>query len=68
MTLDQQTLSIAAGLVVLTTGTLFVLETLVKRDSTTSRLWSLAYLAGILTAVSYVLWEIGRASCRERVF
>ena len=56
MTLDQQTLSIATGLVVLTTATLFVLETLVKRDSTTSRLWSLAYLAGILTAVSYVVW------------
>ena len=56
MTLDQQTLSVATGLVVLTTGTIFVLETLVNRDSTTSRLWSLAYLAGILTAVSYALW------------
>lgn len=57
MTLDQQTLSIASGLVVLTAGTIFVLETLVKRDSTTSRLWSLAYLAGILTALSYGLWS-----------
>lgn len=56
MTLDQQTLSIITGLVVLTAGTIFVLETLVNRDSTTSRLWSLAYLAGILTAVSYALW------------
>ena len=56
MTLDQQTLSVATGLVVLTAGTIFILETLVNRDSTTSRLWSLAYLAGILTAVSYALW------------
>lgn len=56
MTLDQQTLSLATGLVVLTAGTVFVLETLLNRDSTTSRLWSLAYLAGILTSISYVLW------------
>ena len=56
MTLDPQTLSIATGLVVLTAGTIFVLDTLVKRDSTSSRLWSLAYLAGILTALSYILW------------
>lgn len=56
MTLDQQTLSLATGIVVLTAGLLFVLETVLKRDSTTSRLWSLGYLGGMLTAFSYLLW------------
>ncbi|SDB89871.1 diguanylate cyclase (GGDEF) domain-containing protein [Sanguibacter gelidistatuariae] len=56
MTLDPQTLSVATGIVVLTAGMVFVLETIFRRDSTTSRLWSLAYLAGILTSVSYMLW------------
>lgn len=56
MTLDQQTLSVATGLVVLTAATVFILETLLNRDSRTSRVWSLAYLAGILTALSYALW------------
>ena len=57
MTLDQQTLSLATGIVVLTAGLLFVVETVFRRDSTTSRLWSLGYLAGILTAFSYLLWS-----------
>ena len=56
MTLDQQTLSLATGIVVLTAGLLFVFETVVRRDSTTSRLWSLGYLGGMLTAFSYLLW------------
>ena len=57
MTLDQQTLSLATGIVVFTAGLLFVLETVLKRDSTTSRLWSLGYLGAMLTSFSYLLWS-----------
>ncbi|MEU1973296.1 hypothetical protein ABZ477_16710 [Microbacterium sp. NPDC019599] len=50
--------------VVVTCGVLFLLETLARRDTLAGRIWSMAFLAGILTVVCYLLWAIapdGRA-------
>ena len=54
--LDTQTLLYASGLVVATAGIAFVLNTILRRDSIPSRLWSLGFIAGMLATISYAVW------------
>ncbi|HWI32052.1 MAG TPA: diguanylate cyclase [Microbacterium sp.] len=54
--LDQLTLSIATAIVVLVSGVVFVLETLLRKDEGAGRVWALAFLAGMLTTLSYLIW------------
>jgi GGDEF domain-containing protein len=44
--------------VVVTCGVLFLLETIVRRDTGAGRIWSLAFLSGMLTVVCYLVWSI----------
>jgi len=54
--LDTQTLLYASGLVVATAGIAFVLNTILRRDSVSSRLWSLGFISGMLATIAYAVW------------
>jgi GGDEF domain-containing protein len=44
------------ALVVNVSGILFILETLLRRDEGAGRIWALAFLAGMLTTIAYLVW------------
>jgi len=48
--------TLLAATVVVTCGVLFLLETLLRRDTGAGRIWSLAFLSGILTVICYLIW------------
>lgn len=50
--------TLLSATVVVTCGVLFLLETLLRRDTGAGRIWSLAFLSGILTVLCYLLWAI----------
>lgn len=56
MTLDLTTVVVMTALVVNVSGILFIIETLLRRDEGAGRIWALAFLSGILTTVSYIVW------------
>lgn len=56
MILDPFTVSIMTGLVVNVGGGIFILETLLRRDERSSRLWALGFLAAMLTTLAYIVW------------
>ncbi|MFG6476879.1 hypothetical protein ACFXP7_10900 [Microbacterium sp. P06] len=56
MTLDHFTLSLAAAVVIIVSGVVYLFETLMRRDGLSGRLWAVAFLAGILTVLSYLVW------------
>jgi diguanylate cyclase (GGDEF)-like protein len=56
MNLDLNTLLIVNGLVVVLCGVSFVLNTALRRNDPVGRLWSIAFVMGMLTALSYAVW------------
>lgn len=56
MSLDLASVVIVTAVVVNVSGVLFILETLLRRDEGVGRIWSLAFLAAMLTTLSYVVW------------
>ncbi|MFT4218971.1 MAG: hypothetical protein QM611_00425 [Microbacterium sp.] len=56
MNFDTLSVTAMTALVVMTAGVVFVLETLVRRDEGAGRIWSLAFIAGMLTTISYLIW------------
>ena len=56
MTLDLASVLVMTALVVNVSGILFVVETLLRRDEGAGRVWALAFLAGMLTTLSYIVW------------
>jgi diguanylate cyclase (GGDEF)-like protein len=54
--LDLQTLLIASGMVVAICGVSFVINTVFGRNDPPGRLWSAAFIAGILTTISFAMW------------
>ncbi|MET4639351.1 GGDEF domain-containing protein [Mycetocola sp. 2940] len=54
--LDLQTLLIASGMVVAICGVSFVINTVFGRNDPSGRLWSAAFIAGILTTISFAIW------------
>lgn len=56
MILDSDTVLAVTGLVVVVSGSLFVIETLLRRDEGAGRIWALAFLSAMLTVLSYVIW------------
>jgi diguanylate cyclase (GGDEF)-like protein len=54
--LDLQTLLIASGMVVAICGVSFVGNTVFGRNDPPGRLWSAAFIAGILTTISFAIW------------
>lgn len=54
--LDQVTVSVMTAVVVSVAGVVFVLETLLRKDEGAGRVWALAFLAAMLTTMSYLVW------------
>jgi len=54
--LDLFSISVMTAVVVLSAGAVYLVETLLRRDDGAGRIWALAYIAGILTTVSYLAW------------
>lgn len=56
MNLDLASVLVITALVVNVSGVLFILETLLRRDEGAGRVWSIGFLAAMLTTLSYVVW------------
>ena len=54
--LDIATVSVMTAVVVITAGILFIVETALREDDAVGRIWSIAFLCGILAAISYAVW------------
>lgn len=57
MTLDLTSVLIVTALVVNVSGALFILETLLRRDEGAGRVWSIGFLAAMLTTLAYTVWS-----------
>jgi hypothetical protein len=53
---DQFAVSGLTALVVLVSGILFVIDTLLRRRDIAGRIWSVAFVAAILTTLLYLVW------------
>ena len=58
MNIDITTLLVCAGAVVAVAGVSFILSTALRRNERHGRLWSIAFIAGILETVSAVVWGL----------
>ncbi|SDZ51431.1 GGDEF domain-containing protein [Herbiconiux ginsengi] len=58
MVLDQPTLLIVSGLVIVLCGISFITNTAMRRNDASGRLWSISYIAGMLTALSFLVWSV----------
>lgn len=56
--LDLTTVSAMTALVVISAGVVFLFETVLRQEDRVGRIWALAFLSGILSAVSYVVWAV----------
>lgn len=56
MDLDMVTVSVMTAVVVVTAGVAFIVETVLREDDAAGRIWSIGFLSGILSTVSYAVW------------
>lgn len=56
MVIDTLTLLVAAGAVVAISGVSFILNTVLRRNDLYGRIWSAAFVAGILETIAYLVW------------
>lgn len=56
MSLDLASVLVVTALVVNVSGVLFIVETLLRRDEGAGRIWSVAFLAAMLTTLAYTVW------------
>lgn len=56
MNLDLISVQVMTALVVNVSGVVFIVETLLRRDEGAGRVWMLAFLAGMLTTLAYIIW------------
>jgi diguanylate cyclase (GGDEF)-like protein len=58
MEFDAATLLLISGLIVILCGVSFILNTAMRRNDGPGRLWSLSFIAGMLTAFSFSVWGV----------
>jgi diguanylate cyclase (GGDEF)-like protein len=56
MVLDEMTLLIVSGVIIILCGLSFILNTSMNRNDGPGRIWSLAFLASILAAMSFAIY------------
>lgn len=56
MNLDLFTVSVLTSLVIVVTSVVFLVGMLLRKDEAAGRIWGLAFLMGLLTVVSYLVW------------
>ena len=59
MTLDLFTVTVMTALVASVAGVIFIVDTVIRRDSGPGRLWAVAFLSGLATTVAYMAWSAG---------
>lgn len=62
MTLDLASVHLITALVVNVSGVLFIIETILRRDEGAGRIWSIAFLAGMLTTLAYTVWVLSEGA------
>lgn len=55
MIFDLMTMSVASAVVIATAATMFIIDTVLWKDDRSGRIWSIGFLAGVLTSVSYLV-------------
>lgn len=60
--LDLVTTAVMTALVVFVAGTVFLLETVLRRDEAAGRAWSVGFLGAILTSLLYLVWATDPAA------
>ncbi len=61
MTLDLFTVSVMTATVIIVCGVAYISETLIRRDEGSGRLWSVAFLCGMISTIAYASWASGSA-------
>jgi GGDEF domain-containing protein len=54
--LDLVTVAVMTALVVFVAGSVFLLETVLRRDEPAGRMWALGFLGAIMTSLLYLVW------------
>ena len=62
MQLDGATLQVLSGLIVILCGVSFILNTALNQNDPPGRLWSLAFVAGIMVTVGYGVYLVSAAA------
>ncbi len=57
MTLDMFSVMVMTTIVVNVSGVVFIVDTVIRRDDGAGRIWALAFLAAMLTTISYLVWS-----------
>jgi hypothetical protein len=60
--LDLYSVTIMTALVVNVCGIVYAADTLIRRDDGAGRIWTLSFLAGMLTIIAYVVWAADRST------
>jgi hypothetical protein len=60
MNLDLLSLQVMTALVVIVSGVIYVIGTVIRRDEGSSRLWSVAFLSGTVCVIAYLVWAADR--------
>ncbi|KHK96955.1 hypothetical protein LK09_13690 [Microbacterium mangrovi] len=51
-------MSLMTAVVVIVSGTFFIVETMLRRDEGAGRVWSVAFLSAMLTTLAYMVWAV----------
>jgi hypothetical protein len=54
--IDQFSISLLTAIVVVVSGVLFIVETLLRRELAAARLWSVGYVGAMVTTLFYLAW------------
>ena len=57
MELDAFTVNVLVGVSTLAGGIMFLLETMLRRETRAGQIWALSLMCGMLTAISYLIWK-----------
>ncbi|UJP10283.1 hypothetical protein L2X99_00740 [Microbacterium sp. KUDC0406] len=57
MPLDPFTVNVLVAVTTLAAGVMYLLETMLRHESRAGQIWVLAYLCGMLTVISYLVWK-----------
>ncbi|WP_314140301.1 diguanylate cyclase domain-containing protein [uncultured Plantibacter sp.] len=55
MTFDSETVAVINALVIFVCGATFIVNTFMRKDDASGRVWSVSYMAGMFTSFSYVV-------------
>jgi len=62
MTLDLLSLQVMTAVVVNVSGIIYIAGTVIRRDEGASRIWSLAFLSGMVCTMAYLVWASERSA------